>query len=456
MKREIFLITVLSLFVFSATGFTAEMEVVDRTAMIDDPAQFNLTVQNDYSDRERFRISSINTPPVASEWIEYEYSKSVDEDEVKGFLINVTPAENAIQQNYDFTANVRSFSNNELRKLETFFTVKNSHDLRITSFEISSSSSEPGETVQAVSTVKNTDSDPVEQFKVEMNSLNQTVEREGTQLRAGDSIRYNFEIDVPERKSPGKESINLNVTKDGESRHSSSRQLEIQRIENISVETSEQDRIITASESIELENHGNIRSEKTVERTIPVYAEPLTDFSVEPSSSESTDSSTTYTWNVQLNPGEKEQLVIDTNYTPALVVVALVLLGVIGLKKLGSDISLTKKSEAQDGSVKIIVELENSSGRELTDLTVKDFVPDIAEVPQDFEMAKPKVTKTNNGTKLEWNIDSIQPGEQRMLEYRIKPLVEVEDGITLSPATIEKDNTVMKETSETTVEFSPS
>lgn len=455
MKREIFLVTVLFLFVFSVSGFTAEMGVVDRTAMIDDPAQFNLTVQNDYSDRERFRISSINTPPVASEWFEYEYSKSVDEGDVKGFLINVTPAENAIQQNYDFTANVRSFSNSELRKLETFFTVENSHDLRITSFEISTSSAEPGETVQAVSTVKNTDSDPVEQFKVEVNALNQTVEREGTRLRAGDSIRYNFEIDVPDRKSPGTENINLNVTKDGESRHTLSRELEVQQIENISVKTSEQDRIITASESIELENHGNIRSEKTVERSIPVYAEPLTEFSVEPSNSESSDSSTTYTWNVQLNPGEKKQLDISTDYTPALGVIALVFLGVIGLKRLGSDISLTKNSEAQDDSVKITIELENSSGRELTDLKVKDFVPDIAEVPQDFEMAKPKVTKTNNGTKLKWSIDSIKPGEQRMLEYRIKPLVEVEDGITLSSATIENDNTVMKETSETTVDFSP-
>lgn len=455
MKREIFLVTVLSLFVFSVSGFTAEMEVVDRTAMIDDPAQFNLTVQNDYSDRERFRISSINTPPVASEWFEYEYSKSVDEGDVKGFLINVTPAENAIQQNYDFTANVRSFSNSELRKLETFFTVENSHDLRITSFEISRSSAEPGETVQAVSTVKNTDSDPVERFKVEVNALNQTVEREGTRLRAGDSIRYNFEIDVPNRKSPGTENINLNVTKEGESRHTLSRELEVQQIENISVKTSEQDRIITASESIELENHGNIRSEKKVERSIPVYAEPLTEFSAKPSNSESSDSSTTYTWNVRLDPGEKKQLDISTDYTPALGVIALVFLGVIGLKRLGSDISLTKNSEAQNDSVKITIELENSSGRELTDLKVKDFVPDIAEVPQDFEMAKPKVTKTNNGTKLEWSIDSIQPGEQRMLEYRIKPLVEVEDGITLSSATIENDNTVMKETSETTVDFSP-
>jgi len=70
-------------------------------------------------------------------------------------------------------------------------------------------------------------------------------------------------------------------------------------------------------------------------------------------------------------------------------------------------------------------------------------------------MAKPVIRKTNNGTRLVWEIDSMEPGEQRVFEYSIKPLVEVEGGITLPEAELEIAEERIGETDEKTVEFRP-
>ena len=52
-------------------------------------------------------------------------------------------------------------------------------------------------------------------------------------------------------------------------------------------------------------------------------------------------------------------------------------------------------------------------------------------------MAKPVIRKTNNGTRLTLDIEELESGDQRVFEYNIKPLVEVEEGITLPKAELE-------------------
>ncbi|PSH01527.1 MAG: hypothetical protein BRC27_01915 [Nanohaloarchaea archaeon SW_10_44_10] len=454
MRKTVSLILIFIMASSLATSFSAEMKVVDRTASIDDPAIFNITVENDYGSQDRFRISSIQSPPVTSSWFDYEYSKTVEAGEKESFRLEVMPEENSIQQNYAFTANLRSFRNEESEELESFFTVKNKYDLKITSFQVSENRVKPGDKIDISATVENTASDTIENFTVRAEGFNSTIDKKGAILDSGDSIRYNFNLDVPDRRMPAEEKISLNVYKDGEKTQSSSQTVEVEEVKNIERNTIEENMLLMKTEKVELKNTGNVEDEAKVEKTLPVYLDPLTDFEPEPE--ERTEGADQYyTWNVQLEPGESKQVSYTVSYVPAFGFVALLFLGVLGFKKLQTDLSISKNAEKKGEEIKVRLKLQNNSSTSLIQLDVKDFVPDIAEVPQEFDMAKPVVKKTSNGTKLEWHIESLEPGEQRILEYTVKPLVEVEGGVKLDPAKVLKNGERMKETDKVEVDFQP-
>jgi len=454
MRKTVSLILIFVMASSLATSFPAEMKVVDRTASVDDPAIFNITVENDYASQDRFRISSIQSPPVTSSWFDYEYSKSVEAREKESFRLEVTPEENSIQQNYAFTANLRSFRNDESEELGSFFTVKNKYDLKITSFRVSDNRVKPTDEIDISATVENTASDTLENFTVRVEGFNSTVDKKGAILDSGDSIRYNFKLDVPDRRMPVEEKISLSVYKDGERTQSSSQTVEVEEVRNIERNTVEENTLLVKTEKLELKNTGNVEDEAKVEKTLPVYLDPLTDFEPEPE--ERTEGADQYyTWNVQLEPGESKQVSYTISYVPAFGFVALLFLGVLGFKKLQTDLRISKTAEKRGGEIKVRLELQNNSNTSLIQLDVKDFVPDIAEVPQEFDMAKPVVKKTSSGTKLGWHIESLEPGEKRIFEYTVKPLVEVEGGVKLDPAKVLKNGERMKETDKVEVDFQP-
>jgi hypothetical protein len=455
MRGKILFIVFLVIFAGSVSAFPADLKVVDRTASVENPAVFNITVENDYTVQDRFRISSLQSPPVSSNWFDYEYSKTIESGEKDTFRVEVTPEENSIQQNYAFTVNLRSLRNDEAVKLDSFVTVVNKYDLKITSFEISDSQVKPAETVEISATVQNTESESLDNFTVKAEGFNSTVEKTGAVLGAGDSIRYNFELDVPERSSPGDETIELSIYNNGEKSQSSSQTVNVEEVEEVEQTSQEEDRLLSKTETVTLENKGNVEVERTIERALPVYLDPLANFQPLPDETETEAAQQNYNWNMNLQPGESKKITYTVDYTPALGFVALLFLGVLGFKKLQTDLKVSKTTKNVDGKTKIRIELQNNSSKALTDLKVKDFVPDIAEVSKQFEMAKPVVAKTSSGTRLEWEIDNLQPGEQRVFEYRIKPLVEVEGGVNLDSAEIIRDGKKIKETSEINVKFQP-
>lgn len=456
MRKKILISVLVVLFTSSVLAFPAELEVVERNALVDDPAVFNVTVENDGSESDRFRISSILSPPVTSAWFDHEYIKEIPAGEQKSFVIEVTPAENAIQQNYAFTVNLRSLNGEELERRESYFTVKNRYDLTITSFQLSDTEVKPGESINVSATIKNTDSDTLEDFSARLTGFGQQQTETGAILGAGDSIRYSFRLKVPEMESPGNQSVNLSVIKDGERKHYISQPVKIQRVRSIDRQTGVKDRLLSKTRKYRLENNGNVKDEVTVNAELPVYLDPLVSFSAEPDSSVATSSGQQYSWNFDLEPGEVQKLSYTVDYSPALVFLTLLLVGIAGLKKLQTDLKLSKSAASTgEGKVKIRIELENNSGTPMRDIEVKDFVPDIAEVSTDFEFARPVMTKTSNGTRLRWEIDELSPGEQRVFEYSLKPLVEVEGGVALPSLEVSKDGSKIKESSELEVEFNP-
>ena len=55
----------------------------------------------------------------------------------------------------------------------------------------------------------------------------------------------------------------------------------------------------------------------------------------------------------------------------------------------------------------------------------------LEHIIQKFDTRKPDIRVTSSGTHLTWNIDKLKPGEEILLTYKIKPLIDVIGKLTL-------------------------
>ena len=439
--------------VSAVAAFPANVYVVDRVATVDDPAEFQLEVENNFTDQTTFRVSSISSPPPTGSWIGYGNSQSIQSGEKANFSLNVVPPETAIQQNYRFDVNIRTLEGNYLRKVSSYFSVKSRYDLNIMSASINSDSFEPGSRLLSNITVFNTASSS-KNYNVKVSALNQTTEKLGA-IVSGSERSHGFSFNVPRDISPGVYEINLEIVQNGEVGDTVTQEFEVLPVENIEYSSKSTDTIFEYSETVYATNTGNNEAEVELNKTLPDYLAPITSFNRTADRKVEENGATTYYWSNDIEPGQRAAVSYRTYYWPPLVVLSALFVGILVLKRFYSGIKFSKEVRATSESVKVHLEVENRSNHKVENLNVTDFVPDIASVKEEFPMAKPVIRKTSNGTRLVWEIEAMEPGEQRVFEYTITPLVEVEGGVTLPEAELEMSEERIKQTGKQTVDFKP-
>jgi len=437
----------------AVSAFPASINVVDRAATVDDPADFEVQIQNDFPNQRRFRISSISSPPPTGNWIGYGNSKTLESEETANFSITVTPPETAIQQNYSFDVNIRTLEGEAHEKVSSYFSVNSQNDLKIMSTGLNRNKFQPGDEITSNVTVFNTAASP-RNYKVEASALNETSTKSGA-IVSGTQRTHSFTFEVPEGTSPGEYNLETTILQDDQEGDSVSQSFEVVSMENIEFSSQEDDRIFEYAESIYATNNGNSEAEVELNKTLPGYMAPITSFNSSADRIEDISGGSTYYWSFNLEPGETAAVSYRVRYWPPLVVLSVLFAGILLLQRLYTGVTFSKKAKRTEEGIKVHLEIKNRSSHRIDELKVKDFVPDIASVEEQFPMAKPVIRKTNNGTRLVWEIESMEPGEERLLEYTIKPLVEVEGGVTLPGAELEMAEERIEETDEQTVEFRP-
>ncbi len=437
----------------TVSAFPVSINVVDRTATVDDPANFQVEVQNDFPTQRRFRISSVSSPPPTGSWIGYGNSRTVESGEATNFSITVSPPETAIQQSYGFDVNVRTLEGEAHERVSSYFSVISQNDLKIMSTGLNQNRFQPGTQIISNVTVYNTASSP-RNYDVEASVFNQTSSKSGA-IVSGTERTHSFSFEVPEGTAPSTYNLELNVLKDGQVGDTVSQSFEVVSLEDIEFSSQEDDRVFEYSESLYATNNGNSETVVELNKTLPDYMAPITSFNTTADRVEEKAGSNTYYWSFNLEPEETAAVSYRTRYWPPLVVLSVLFAGILLLKRLYTGITFSKKARKTEEGIKVHLEVENKSSHRVEDLKVTDFVPDIASVKEHFPMAKPVIRKTNNGTRLVWEIESMAPGEQRVFEYTITPLVEVEGGVTLPEAELEIAEERIDETNKQTVEFKP-
>ena len=452
--RKAAALSALILLAGSAAALTASIGVEDRSAGLEDPAHFVIEAENDRAFKQSFKITRLSSPPKTAGWFSYPYSRTVEGGENATFDIEIFPSEYSVQQNYRFTVNLDASETDEEEIFQEYFSVDTGTELSIFSSGIDKESYNPGDTVKASLVLVNTAQSPVRDYKITAASMGEVKTAEGGVIPSGAKKEFGFSFEVPEESEPGKRELEINVKRD--SKTTVKRSFSIEQISDITKESYKTNNVLSSTETVSAENKGNAVENVTLNLTVASYLQPLTTFSTSADKVEDIAGKKNYYWTKSLTPGSSFSVERKTDYWPPLFALGLLIAGLAALERLYVGIKSEKTAKTVEEGVKIRIEVVNRSRHSINEVEVKDFVPDIASVDTDFAMAAPTVAKTGEGTRLTWDIGSLNPGEQRVMEYVVSPSVKVEGGVTFPRAEITVEDEKLTETSEVTADFDPS
>ena len=451
-KRAIFMTTLVAL-TFSAAAFQTSLDTEKDLASPNSPAEFKLGIENEAAVNNTYSLSLLSPK---SSWFYYPSTVHVPAGENRTVNITVSPVEESIQRRYSFSLKVREHSSEEQNDMKGFFQVKQPYSLQVTDISKNDDSFLPGEVIRTSLKLKNLENNPIDNYRVEARYENKTRTETGTSILPGGERLYDFNFRVSKNATPGERTIHHTVYLNEEIEKEIEQKVEISEVENISTERETDNRILTITETETATNNGNSDANTSLTMSVPSYLSSITFPEPEPDNEETVEGETIYTWKKQLEKGETTSVTYTVRYWIPLFGSALLIAGIIAIKKIGSDITVKKTAESDGKEVKINIEIINGSEKTFERLKLEEFIPDIATVDERFEMNTPKIRKTNEGTKLEWQLDELNPGDQRIIQYKIKPKLEVEEEVDIESAIIKDQNgQKIAESNRTSAEFTP-
>lgn len=223
---------------------------------------------------------------------------------------------------------------------------------------------------------------------------------------------------------------------------SRSKNVEVERIEKATQTSSIVSLgFLSTTTVITSRNDGNVPTDIKITTVVPFFARDLFLPEVTPTKVENVGGNLVYTWIVNgVLPGNE----VRVRYQFIMWQVWILMLALAGIVFLAFRFVFTPtliKTHrysgplTKDKEILVSLEMKNKSLMEIKDVVVRDFVPGIAKVVQKFESMKPIVREGPNGSELFWKFDSLRPGEERILAYRIKPVMDVVGTIRLPSAT---------------------
>jgi hypothetical protein len=145
------------------------------------------------------------------------------------------------------------------------------------------------------------------------------------------------------------------------------------------------------------------------------------------------------TFAVSLAPFETFELKYTEIYWPVpVLLLALAALAAIATYRLFAVVTVRKKTSRPTAAIgrDIVISLcIKNARRTLEKAILRDFIPPAFSLAGRFETARPIARKGPNGIELIWKIGRLDPGEERVLNYKIRPVLEI-SSITLPSARI--------------------
>lgn len=185
-------------------------------------------------------------------------------------------------------------------------------------------------------------------------------------------------------------------------------------------------------------NEGNtvVHTETVIKKNL--VSRLFTSFSPTPDIVERSGFTVYYTWSRDVLPGQALEIEVKTNWLfPLLLVLFIVAIVALVKKYTGTNLVLRKRVSfvrAKGGEFALKVSIMTQAKKHIERVNVVDRLPNLVSLHEKFFGDQPTRTDTKN-RRIEWNFDSMQAGEIRIVSYLIYSKVGVFGKFELPTAT---------------------
>lgn len=172
-------------------------------------------------------------------------------------------------------------------------------------------------------------------------------------------------------------------------------------------------------------NKGNVDLDESYGLPITWFQKIMTKFSEEPQKIMPGK----VEWYIALETGETHIITIKTDYRILFFsVVAAFIAAIITIYYIRRGVLIKKelfKIKDERGTItelKVMVHIFNRTSKPIKDIKIVDILPNILKLSTEFGTLKPnKVQKGEKSSRMIWNIDELEPGEERIISYKVHP-----------------------------------
>lgn len=209
-----------------------------------------------------------------------------------------------------------------------------------------------------------------------------------------------------------------------------------------SIETEEG--FLTRTITVTKKNTGNVAIDEQYELPIGWFQKLMTSSSEEPQKI----STGKIEWLFTVTPGETHAITIKTDYRIFFfTILAIFIAAIITLYYMRRGVMIHKgifKIKDHKGAIaelKVMIQLLNRTKDPVKDVKVVDILPNMLSTATDFGTLKPnKTQKGERSARLIWDIDELEPGEERVISYKVKPGLHIIGNIFLPAALLRYRN----------------
>ncbi len=384
---------------------------------LDEPAVFDLVIENngEGSDFEIYSLVGVDFSP--------EHKFSIGSGEVRTVRVSVMPQE-ALQSKTGFFTFEYRIKNLESEVQKEALTV-NMVDLE-SAFDIVPGNINPNSEMVGIS-IKNKVSNDFEGISLKISSAffeyDGSLDLKGLQIK---EIEIPIDSEKVKSLDAGSFLVNSIVKIDGVS---ASKEAMIKFLEQEDIDFSEEfSGWIKKRQEVVRHNVGNVRKSVVVNVERNLISSLFTSFNVKPSESSFSGFGRSYIWEKEIVPNEEFKVVVVTNwFYPVFIILLIVGLVVLIKKYLKRDIILRKKVSfirTKGGQFALKVMLRVKADKHVERISIVDKLPHLVSLYDKFGAVAPDDIDLKN-RRLEWEIESLNKGEERVFSYIIYSKVGV-------------------------------
>ncbi len=256
------------------------------------------------------------------------------------------------------------------------------------------------------------------------------------------TIKSDLEIDPLTEK--GEYTLSIRLFKDGKIKGSRSFKFAVGQNPDLRERELFTKGFLSSTVEIVRENEGNTEISRVVSYPITSFQRLFT--TTEPIGKIINDEKgMRYEWEFTVPPGSIYRIVINTSYRWLFFSILIVLLAIGTVVYLRQKNIIIKKSvfkinESKEGisELKILLHIKNRTHKEIYNIKVIDLLPKVIKPESDFGTLKPsKIQQGTVGMRLIWEIDKLDPGEERIISYKISSKLPLVGKIGLPSALVQ-------------------